>query len=85
MPSIPPLTLPCPIPGTVVVGVPFTMTLIASGGVPPYTYGLVPGYFLPPGLTLDPLTGIISGIPTAIGTFDVRYMVTDSVGTVATT
>lgn len=80
------LTLPCPlITSPAVVGQPFTETLIASGGTPPYTYGIAAGYALPPGLTLDPSTGLISGIPTAIGDFEIAYTVTDSLGNTAQT
>lgn len=79
------LTLPCPIASPGTVGVPFTETLIASGGTPPYTYAVVMGYSLPPGLTLDPVTGIISGTPIAEGTTNTAYMVTDSLGNTATT
>lgn len=79
------LTLPCPIASPGTVGVPFTETLIASGGTPPYAYAVAPGYSLPPGLTLDPATGIISGTPTTAGTFNIAYMVTDSLGNTATT
>ena len=35
---------------------------------------------LPPGLSIDPLTGVISGTPTATGTYNVNAMVTDSIG-----
>lgn len=79
------LTLPCPLASPGTVGVPFTETLIASGGTPPYTYSLVMGYSLPPGLTLDPVTGIISGTPTVAGLYNIAFMVTDSLGATATT
>lgn len=39
---------------------------------------------LPPGLTLDPLTGVISGIPTQVGTFTYTVTVTDANGITAT-
>jgi hypothetical protein len=49
------------------VGVPYSAQLAASGGKPPYKWTVVSGS-LPPGLTLDPTTGIISGVPTQAGT-----------------
>ncbi len=38
-----------------------------------------------PGLTLDPATGEINGIPTGTGEFCIRYRVTDSLGAIAET
>ena len=35
---------------------------------------------LPPGLTIDPLNGLISGVPTTTGTFDVTVTVTNNDG-----
>ncbi len=40
----------------------------AFGGAPPYTWSITSGS-LPPGLTLNPSTGEISGMPTQVGTF----------------
>jgi len=42
-------------------GLPYSATLAAAGGIPPYTWSITAGA-LPPGLTLDPSTGVISGI-----------------------
>jgi large repetitive protein len=56
----------------------YTATLLATGGVTPYTWTLAPGsYPLPPGLTLSP-GGVISGIPTKYGLFNFTVKVTDS-------
>lgn len=38
------------------------------------------GGALPPGLTLDPAAGLISGTPTAAGTFDFQVRVASSGG-----
>lgn len=57
----------------------YSQTLAAAGGVPPYTFS-VSGGSLPPGVSLDPATGIISGYPTATGSFAVSFSVSDSQG-----
>jgi hypothetical protein len=49
----------------------------ATGGVPPYSFVVTNGV-LPPGVTLDPATGQLSGTPTQAGTAAVEITVTDS-------
>jgi len=55
-------------------------SLTASGGVAPYTWGWVAtaGSSLPPGLTLSPNTGVISGISTTVGFYGFTLTVSDS-------
>lgn len=63
------------------VGVAYSQTLAASGGISPYTWSVSAGS-LPGGLSLS--SGVISGMPTTIGTFSFTMKVTDSVGASAT-
>ena len=59
-------------------GVFYSQTLAASGGQPPYTWSLSPGFTnLPGGLTLT-TNGVLSGTPTAVGSFGFSVRVTDS-------
>lgn len=61
------------------VGVPIKIASYPSGGVAPYTWGLYFGS-LPPGLTLDPITGLLSGTPTMAGTYRFQIRTTDTNG-----
>ncbi len=80
--ALTPLAAACPLNGGVaVLGVFYSHQIQVSGGVPPYTFALtLTSGPLPPGLTLDPSTGIISGIPTQTGIFHWEVRVTDSLG-----
>ena len=49
----------------------YSATLAATGGTLPYTWSILAGS-IPPGLTLNPNTGAITGTPTAIGTFSLH-------------
>ncbi|WP_433964130.1 hypothetical protein [Tunturiibacter gelidiferens] len=60
------------------VGVPYSSSLVASGGVPPYTYGGTPVECL--AFSLNTATGVVTGTPTQDGKFDWDFTVTDSVG-----
>ncbi|WP_137934850.1 Ig-like domain repeat protein [Mesorhizobium comanense] len=66
------------------VGMPYSQTNAASGGVSPYTYTLRAGAFVP-GTGLDSGTGTVSGTPTVAGTFSYMVTVADSQGPPATT
>ncbi len=57
------------------VGVAYSTTLTVTNGVGPYTFGAVD---LPPGLSLDGPTGVLSGSPQAAGTFFVALTVYDA-------
>ncbi len=73
-----PLTLTGSLPNAT-VGVPYTQTITAQGGLAPYTYAITAGT-LPPGITLDPNTGVFSGTPTAPGASSFTLTATDSEG-----
>jgi hypothetical protein len=78
----PPLTLTCPVSGSLFMGTGANTSVTAAGGVPPYTYSLASGT-LPAGLSLDSTAGTITGTPTATGSFTVQ--VKDSTGATAAT
>jgi hypothetical protein len=60
------------------VGTPYSATLTATAGTPPYAWSVSSGS-LPAGLSLDPSTGVISGTPSGpAGTSNFTVMVTDS-------
>ena len=63
--------------GTAYVAVPYSATLAASGGTPPYTWAVIEGS-LPAGLVLDGATGVVSGTPTAITSDLFTLQVTDA-------
>jgi hypothetical protein len=65
--------------GKATVGTPYSEKLAATGGTAPYTYAITSGT-LPPGLTLNTSTGVISGTPTTAGSYTFTSTVTDSLG-----
>jgi hypothetical protein len=79
----PAIALVCPA-STGTVGTPYSSALVATGGVPAYTFSITVGS-LPPVLLLNAATGAISGTPTTAGTFNFTAQVVDSTGTQAGT
>ena len=73
----PPTVQPATIPDGV-VGQNYSVAFSASGGTPPYRYNLALAVI--PGLALDPITGILSGNPTASNYYTIRIDAQDSAG-----
>lgn len=72
-----PLTIQTVDAGHTVVNTPYTVTLEAAGGLPPYRWSVTDGA-LPPGLALDAATGIISGTPNLERQYTFTVQVTDA-------
>jgi Putative Ig domain len=77
LPVVEPLRLAKPAPTVGEVGIELSVALAATGGRAPYTWSATG---LPAGLTLDPASGVLSGIPTAAGPADLNVTVKDSLG-----
>lgn len=60
-------------------GTTYSTTLAATGGTAPYTWGVMSG-MLPPGVSLFTTSGIVSGTPSAGGSYNAIMCVTDSAG-----
>jgi Putative Ig domain len=78
-PPPPPPTLvlsTCP-SATAQVGTAYSSGLVATGGTPPNTFSISAGS-LPGGLTINATSGVISGTPTAAGTFAFTAQVMDA-------
>jgi hypothetical protein len=65
------------------VGKAYKLNLTAAGGTAPYTWALASGPGLPAGLTLSS-AGVLSGTPTAAGSFNFSVKATDSSSTAVT-
>ena len=59
------------------VGTAYSQTITATGGSAPYTYAITAGS-LPAGLSLNTSSGMISGTPSASGTFNLTVTATDA-------
>ncbi len=64
-----------------VVGVPYSSTVTATGGTTPYAWSATG---LPPGLTINPTSGAITGTPKAPGASAVVVTATDGISATAT-
>ncbi|MET8231463.1 fibronectin type III domain-containing protein [Micromonospora sp. NPDC005298] len=62
---------------------PYRYQLTVTGGTAPFAWSVSAGN-LPAGLTLDPVSGLLSGTPTVSGTFPFTVRVTDSFDQAAT-
>jgi lysophospholipase L1-like esterase len=72
--TVPPIDLP-----DALQGIGYSQVIVASGGSEPYSWGVSSGA-LPDGLSLDPNTGLLVGIPTGSGTSTFTLAVTDASG-----
>jgi len=68
-----------PLPGAT-LNAPYSQTLVAAGGSPPYSWSIASGS-LPPGLALNS-SGLISGTPTTPGAFTFNVQLSDALNTV---
>jgi hypothetical protein len=72
-----PPAIDSPSPPQGFVGSSFSYQLTVAGGTPPHMWSITAGS-LPPGLVLDPHSGLISGTPTAVGSASFTAQVLDA-------
>jgi outer membrane protein OmpA-like peptidoglycan-associated protein len=65
------------------LGTAYSLTISATGGAGSKIFSVIGT--LPPGLTFNTSTGVISGTPTTVGSYAIQIRVTDADSTVATT
>lgn len=78
-----PLRTGCNMPPIGCIGDFYFHSISITGGTPPYTVVTISGQ-IPPGLSFDPNTGIISGTPTTNGLWVFGVQITDAQGNTAT-
>ncbi|HMJ64365.1 MAG TPA: Ig domain-containing protein, partial [Candidatus Binatia bacterium] len=74
--ALAPLALGTQPVATATATLPFTFAFNASGGIPFYDWTIVAGA-LPPGVVLDPFTGVLSGTPATNDTFSFTLRLRD--------
>lgn len=72
----------CPV-GSVAFGAVYSHAVVVVGGTPPYTFSIIAGA-LPPGWSIDPTTGVISGTATVSGTYNYTVQIEDSLANIIT-
>jgi len=65
------------------INIAYTANLVVWGGLPPYQFNVISGG-LPPGLSLDAATGLLSGFPNSVGQYSFTVRVSDSQSPAAT-
>ncbi|MFL6216231.1 MAG: putative Ig domain-containing protein [Blastocatellia bacterium] len=75
--GVPPLSISSPATAEGVMGQAFTLPLAATGGTSPYIWAVTAGA-LPPGLALNPASGLLAGTPTTTGAASCTLTVTDT-------
>jgi hypothetical protein len=78
-PPVPPLALTGSLPDGVVF-TPYSASITATGGTTPYSWTATG---LPTGLTINSTTGVVSGTPTAVGSYATTVTAADSAGKTA--
>ncbi|MCM3887100.1 putative Ig domain-containing protein [Frankia sp. R82] len=76
-------TLAFPPPPVAQVGVAYSNALVVTGGTAPFTWSVTAGT-LPPGVTLNASTGVLSGTPTTAGSYPFTVGVSDAFAVTAT-
>lgn len=77
-PACPAITLSPLVLPSAQIGIAYSQAVSAAGGTAPYAYAVTSGA-LPTGLSLNPVTGAITGTPTVAGLYNFTITATDNV------